>query len=98
MKKSTEKKQFSMSLLVRILLAVLVTVSVVLSVVAMMKYNQLLEEEEDLKAEIERLREEKKEWNDLVDHGNASALPISEQTMERILSFSPIGSDGAWKK
>lgn len=63
----TRKKQFSLSLMVRIFLAVLVVVSIVVFVSSAMRYNELLKQKEELEATRNQLTEEKEELKELVD-------------------------------
>lgn len=63
----TRKKQFSLSLMVRIFLAVLVVVSIVVFVSSAMRYNELLKQKEELEATKNQLTEEKEEMKELVD-------------------------------
>lgn len=63
----TRKKQFSLSLMVRIFLAVLVVVSIVVFVSSAMRYNELLKQKEKLEATRNQLTEEKEELKELVD-------------------------------
>lgn len=63
----TKKKQFSLSLMVRIFLAVLVIVSIVAFIGSAMRYNELLREKEELEATRDQLTEEKEELTELVN-------------------------------
>ncbi len=63
----TRKKQFSLSLMVRIFLALLVVVSVVVFVSSAMRYNELLKKKEELEATRDQLTGEKEEMQELVN-------------------------------
>lgn len=63
----TKKKQFSLSLLVRIFLAVLVVVSIVVFIGSAMRYNELLKQKEELEQTKNQLTDEKEELKELVD-------------------------------
>lgn len=61
------KKQFSLTLLVRILLAVLIVASIAVFANSVMKYNALLDQTEELEAELKDYRDERDELQDLLD-------------------------------
>lgn len=61
------KKQFSLTLLVRILLAVLIVASIGVFANSVMKYNALLDQTEELEAELKDYRDERDELQDLLD-------------------------------
>ena len=63
----TRKKQFSLSMMVRIFLALLVVVSVVVFVSSAMRYNELLKKKEELEATRDQLTGEKEEMQELVN-------------------------------
>ena len=63
----TRKKQFSLSLMVRIFLALLVVVSAVVFVSSAMRYNELQAKKEELEATRDQLTGEKKEMQELVN-------------------------------
>lgn len=63
----TRKKQFSLSLMVRIFLALLVVVSVIVFVSSAMRYNELLKKKEELEATRDQLTGEKEEMQELVN-------------------------------
>lgn len=60
-----KKRQFSLSILVRIFLAVIVVVSLAVFVSSVMKYNELREEQEALEQTKAELIEEKEELVEL---------------------------------
>ena len=60
-----QKKQFSLSLLVRIFLAVIVVVSIAVFVNSVMRYNELRMEQEELEQTKIELQEEKEELQEL---------------------------------
>ena len=62
-----KKKQFSLSLLVRIFLAVIVVVSIAVFVNSVMRYNELRAQQEELEQTKIQLVEEKEELQDLSD-------------------------------
>ena len=63
----TGKKQFSLSLMVRIFLAVLVVVAIVVFVNSAMRYNELTEQQKELEQSKNELTEEKEELQELVN-------------------------------
>lgn len=63
----TRKKQFSLSLMVRIFLALLVVVSAVVFVSSAMRYNELQAKKEELKVTRDQLTGEKEELQELVN-------------------------------
>lgn len=63
----TRKKQFSLSLMVRIFLALLVVVSAVVFVGSAMRYNELQAKKEELEATRDQLTGEKEEMQELVN-------------------------------
>ena len=71
------KKQFSLSMLVRIFLAVIVVVSIIVFANSVMRYNQLREEEAELQALVDELTLMKEELTILVG---------SSEELSRILS------------
>ena len=60
-----KKKQFSLSLLVRVFLAVIVVVSLAVFVNSVMKYNELRADQEELEQTKAALTEEKEELQEL---------------------------------
>ena len=71
------KKQFSLSMLVRVFLAIIVVVSLVVFANSVMRYNQLKEEEAELEAMVEELTLLKEEL---------TVLAGSSEELSRILS------------
>lgn len=67
MPREEKKKQFSLSLMMRIFLAVIVVVSLAVFVNSVMKYNELRTEEQELEQVKEGLLEEKEELQELQD-------------------------------
>ncbi|MBR2019975.1 MAG: septum formation initiator family protein [Clostridia bacterium] len=63
------KKQFSLTLLTRVLLGVLVVVSIGIFANSVMRYNVLLEEQRELEEQLEAYREMKEELQELLDSG-----------------------------
>lgn len=61
----TGRKQFSLSLMVRIFLAVLVTVSIAVFISSAMRYNELLAQKDALEQTKNELTEEKEELVEL---------------------------------
>ena len=61
-----KKKQFSLSLLIRVLLGVIVAVSIGIFANSMMRYNALLDEERELEKIVTNLVELREELNDLM--------------------------------
>ncbi len=70
------KKQFSLSLMVRIFLAVIVVVSLLVFVNSVMRYNELLREQEELEKTKNELVEEKEELNELINSENDETFII----------------------
>ena len=66
---SNNKKQFSLTLLVRILLATLIVVSVCVFAYSVMRYNALMEEKTLLEAELIEYREMKEELQEMLASG-----------------------------
>lgn len=66
------KKQFSLSLLVRILLGVLVVVTIGAFAGNLMRFNELKREEEKLQAALNNLQDAREELNELM--GDAKAV------------------------
>ena len=64
-----KKKQFSLTLLMRMLLGVLVVVSIGIFANSVMKYNALLEEQRELEAKLAEYEEMKSELQELLDAG-----------------------------
>ena len=67
----TVKKQFSLSLLVKILLGLLVVVAIGLFANSLMRVNALKEEEQELQAILDALIETREELNDLLGSSEA---------------------------
>lgn len=64
-----KKKQFSLTLLMRVLLGVLVVVSIGIFANSVMKYNTLLEEQRELESKLAEYEEMKAELQALLDAG-----------------------------
>lgn len=62
-----KKKQFTLSLLMRILLGVLIVVSIGIFANSAMRYNELLKEQEALEEELEEYREMREELAELMN-------------------------------
>ena len=62
-----KRKQFSLSLLMRVLLGVLVVVSIGVFANIVMRYNALLEEQRELEGELKEYREMKEELEELLN-------------------------------
>lgn len=65
------KKQFSLSLLVRVFLALLAVVSLIVFATSIMRGNELDKEKKRLEAERDALQEEKEELIELKNSGDA---------------------------
>lgn len=63
----TRKKQFSLSLMVRLFLAILVVVSIAVFISSAMRYNELQKQREELEQTRDQLTEEKEELTELVN-------------------------------
>ena len=64
---SEKRKPFSLSLLVRVFLAIIVVVSLVVFVNGVMKYNELLEDQRELENTRDQLIEEKEQLEELMN-------------------------------
>ena len=64
-----KKKQFSLTLLMRVLLGVLVVVSIGIFANSVMRYNTLLEEQRELEAKLSEYEEMKEELQALLNEG-----------------------------
>ncbi len=62
-----KKKQFSLTLLMRVLLGVLIVVSIGVFANSVMRYNALLEEQKALEAELAEYRRAREELQELLD-------------------------------
>ena len=71
-----KKKQFSLSLLVRIFLAVIVVVSIAVFVNSVMRYNELRSEQEALEQTKSELTEEKEELQELSESRGSEGYVI----------------------
>lgn len=69
---TNEKKQFSLSLLIRIFLGLLVVISIAVCARSIMQYNELNREAEQLEASLKELRETRAEL--IKDLGSAEEL------------------------
>ncbi len=74
MEQSTKKKQFSLSMLMRIFVGVIVVVSLIVFANSVMKYNELKKEEEKLEAIVNDLRILREEL--IVRAGSAEQLSV----------------------
>lgn len=66
---SNNKKQFSLTLLIRILLATLVVVSIGVFAYSVMQYNALMEEQAVLEAQLVEYQEMKEELQEMLSSG-----------------------------
>ncbi|MBQ9806643.1 MAG: hypothetical protein IJW49_09090 [Clostridia bacterium] len=66
---ANNKKQFSLTLLIRILLATLIVVSIGLFAYRVMQYNALVEEKKVSQEKLYQLKEIKEELQELKDRG-----------------------------
>lgn len=66
---ANNKKQFSLTLLIRILLAVMVLVSIGVFAYSVMQYNSLMEEKEELEVQLIEYREMKEELQEMLASG-----------------------------
>ena len=64
-KTERKRKQFSLSVVVRVFLVMLVVISVVIFAAGVMRYNELMRTERSLEAEKESLQAEKEELTEL---------------------------------
>ena len=62
-----KKKQFSLSLMMRILLGVLVVVSIGVFAGSVMRYNAMMEQQRELEARLDKYEELKEELQELLD-------------------------------
>lgn len=65
--RSRRKKQFSLSVLARVFLALLIVVSLVVFATSIMRYNELLKEQKKLEEQRQTLQNEKEELIELRD-------------------------------
>ena len=73
------KKQFSLTLLMRALLGVLIVVSIVIFANSVMRYNELLEQQKELEAQFARYQEMKEELQEILN---------SEDDYEKIVKIA----------
>lgn len=66
-KEKQRKKQFSLSLLVRVFLAVIIVVSLVVFINSVMLYNEKMQEKQELEQNRDELVEEKEELQELAN-------------------------------
>lgn len=85
------KKQFSLSMLVRVFLAVIVVVSLIVFANSVMRYNQLKEEEAELEALVAELTLLKEELTELVGSSEELSCILSDYAEYKKLLSS--GSD-----
>lgn len=71
-----KKKQFSLSLMVRVFLTVMVVVSIVVFVSGVMKFNELRQKQQELEESKAILVEEKEELQELLDSENSESYII----------------------
>ena len=67
--KQKRKKQFSLTLLTRVLLGVLVVVAIGIFANSLMKYNALMEEKRELERKLEQYIEASEELQELLNSG-----------------------------
>lgn len=77
----TEKKQFSMSLLVRLLLGILVVASIIIFATGMMKYNELRQEEKELEEILNNLVELREELEESLGSGEEVEKILSDYAL-----------------
>ena len=65
-----KKKQFSLSLVMRVFLTVMIVVSLAVFINSVMRYNELLQEKEELEQSKTVLVEEKEELQELLNSEN----------------------------
>lgn len=70
----TKRKQFSLSLLMRIFLGIIVLVSIAVFANSIMRYNALMDEKRELDAKLQRCKEAKEELLEQV--GSAKKLEV----------------------
>ncbi len=88
-----EKKQFSMSLLVRILLSVLIVVSLGIFANSMMRYNELQKEEKELEEALNNLIAARQDLEEALGSGEEVERLLSdyERYQEMLASGTPTG-------
>ena len=93
---ATPKKQFSLSMLVRVFLAIIVVVSLVVFANSVMRYNQLKEEEAELEALVAELTLLKEELTELVGSSEELSRTSSESNtpMECIQNTPDLAQTG----
>lgn len=77
-----EEKQFSISFLVRLLLAILITASIIAFASSIMQYNQLLQKEKELQIEKERLSQNKENLEMLLEEQQEVESGVEETSPE----------------
>lgn len=80
-----KKKQFSLSILVKILIGLLVMVSIGVFANSLMRVNALKEEEKELEAILDGLIETREELNDLLGSGEAVELLLRDYEQYQLL-------------
>lgn len=75
------KKQFSLSLMVRVFLALLIVVSLVVFINSVMVANEKLQEAAELEREVAGLQEEKEEYQELLnsEHDESFIIRIARK-------------------
>ncbi len=77
----TGKKQFSMSLLVRLLLGILVVASIIIFATGMMKYNELRQEEKELEEILNNLIDLREELEESLGSGEEVEKILSDYAL-----------------
>ena len=81
------KKQFSLSLILRVFLILIVVVSIVVFANSVMRYNALLEEQRELEQLLADLNENIEELNELLGSGDAVKQLLNDyEAYERLLN------------
>ena len=71
-----EKKQFSLSLLVRVFLAIIIVVLLVKGIDSVMRFNELRKQQEELEQTKQELTEEKEELEELLESENDESFIV----------------------
>ena len=90
METAKSKKQFSLSMLMRIFIAIIIVVSLIVFATSIMKYNKLVEEEKQLEAIVTDLRLLKEKL--IISAGSAERLSYilsNYEEYQRIMNSEP---------
>jgi cell division protein FtsB len=89
------KKQFSLSLILRVFLVLIVVVSIIVFANSVMRYNALLEEQKELETLLTGLNENIEELNELLGSGDAVQQLLNDYEAYEALLNSDSEAGGA---